>query len=181
MIENHTFKNMRYEDYTGVVFSNCILKNADMYGAEFSNCTFHGCDLNAYITGTKFTNCSFTLCEFSHAYIFRSQFKNCVLDSCTMDDTLLSTVDFTGTNFENVHWKGTIINSPPLIIDGIEYPITALDNGWMHVGCEFNTMEYFETRDKRYVASTEGLRSARFWRDNKQWIFDMLRSRGLYE
>lgn len=181
MIENHTFKNMRYEEYDGVDFANCFFKNADMFGAEFTNCKFYGCDLNSYIVGTIFTDCLFVDCEFSNAYIFRSQFKNCTLNECTMDDTLLSTVDFIGTNFSGVHWKGTIINSPPIIIDGIERPITALDSGWMHVGCIYNTMEWFYNVSDREAIEVAGPGGAKFWKKNKDWIFAMLKARGLYD
>lgn len=94
---------------------------------------------------------------------------------------MLSTVDFTGTKFENVEWEGTTINSPPLIIDGIEYPVVALDNGMMHVGCHFAPMKWFFDAPLREAAILEGLRAARFWRKNKAWLLHLLKARGLYK
>ncbi len=162
-------------------FSDCDLSKADLLGAEFKHCKFQFSKLDAYITGAKFENCSFIDCSFDKAYIFRSQFLNCDLSCCSMTDALLSTVDFGGTEFRNVRWHGTCINSPPLIIDGIEYPVVALDNGYMHVGCEFNTYEWFWNTDEKHSAAMEGLRARRFWKRNKQWIFDMLKARKLYD
>jgi hypothetical protein len=97
-----------------------------------------------------------------------------------MNDTMLSTVDFTGTDLKNVKWHGTVINSAPLIVEGIEYPIVALDNGYMHVGCEFNTIDWFWKTDEKHSAAMEGLKARRFWKRNKTWIFDMLVARKLY-
>lgn len=183
--EDFLASDLRRVDFTRAEFINCDFRDvnfekADFLGAIFKSCDFHGCNLSAYLTGVRFENCDFVECDFDRAYIFRSQFKNCDLTLCKMTDALLSTVDFTNTDFEAISWHDTIINSPPLIVDGIEYPVVALDNGYMHVGCEFNTYEYFYTRDDRYVASTEGLRSIRFWKKNKGWIFKMLKDRGLY-
>lgn len=98
-----------------------------------------------------------------------------------MQNALMSTIDFTGTEFHEVEWRdGTSINSPPIIIDGIEYPVVALDNGYMHVGCEYNTYDWFWNTDEKHSAVMEGLRARRFWKRNKQWIFEMLKARKLY-
>lgn len=167
-------------EFVNCDFHNCDFERADFLGAIFTNCDFYRCKLNSYITGVRFTNCDFIDCSLDEAYIFRTQFKNCDFSCISMNDTMLSTVDFDGTEFRNVRWKGTCINSAPLIVEGIEYPVVALDNGYVHIGCEFNTYEYFYTRNDRYVASTEGLRSARFWKKNKSWIFKMFSDRGLY-
>lgn len=183
--EDFHASDLRRVDFTRAEFTNCDFRDcnfekADFLGAIFTNCDFRRCNFNSYLTGVRFTNCDFVECEFDNAYIFRAQFKNCDLTLCNMTNALLSTVDFTNTDFEAVCWHGTIINSPPLIVDGIEYPVVALDNGWMHVGCEFNTMDWFWNTDEKYSASMEGLRARRFWKRNKRWIFDMLVARKLY-
>lgn len=182
MIENQTYKNLRYKIFVGEEFHNCNFSQAEMLGAEFVECAFYACNFErALLTGTTLENCHFFECSFTYSYIFRSQFKYCSLTDCFFEGAMLSTVDFTGTKFENVEWEGTTINSPPVIIDGIEYPVVALDNGWMHVGCEFNTMKWFYETDERVSARMEGLRARRFWKKNKEWIFHMLKARGLYE
>lgn len=184
--ENYFNKPFAYTDFTQSEFKDCEFEDcgftkADFLGAIFVGCDFFRCDLDmAYLTGVRFEHCRFIECSFNEAYIFRSQFKNCEITLCTMRDAMLSTVDFPGTDFDSVSWNGTSINSAPLIIDGIEYPIVALDNGYMHVGCEFNTMDWFYTTEEQYSARMEGLRARRFWKQNKKWIFDMLVARKLY-
>ena len=176
------FRDFTGSEFTKCDFHNCDFTRADFLGAILTDCDFFRCNFSSsFLTGVRFENCTFQYCKFDEAYIFRSQFKNSQLLECSMGSAMLSTVDFTGTEFSEVMWNGHYINSAPLIVDGIEYPIVALDNGYMHVGCEFNTYEYFYTRSDRYVASTEGLRSARFWRKNKEWIFKMLKDRDLYD
>lgn len=168
--------------FTRCDFYDCDFTRTDFLGAIFTRCHFFNCTFNkSFITGVRLENCHFHKCEFDDAYIFRSQFKNCHIKECSMTGAMLSTVDFTGSEWDEIRWNGTLVNSAPLIIDGIEYPVIALDNGYMHIGCEFNTYEYFYTRDNRYVASTEGLRTRRFWKKNKKWIFDMLEAQGLYK
>lgn len=172
---------MKYKILADLTFKEIDYSGVSFLGAEIDNSTFIECNFNeALLTGAIFNNCAFIRCNFSEAYIFRSQFKHCVLEHCLFEETLLSTVDFTGTNFRNVSWQHTVINSPPLIVDGIEYPIVALDNGYMHVGCEFNTYEWFYNVDNKIIASMEGLKARRFWKKNKLWIFEMLKARGLY-
>lgn len=168
-------------ELTNCSFHNCDLRRSDWLGAVVKKTNFISCDFStAFLTGVRFENCTFDSCNFDEAYIFRSQLKNCDLAACSMNDTMLSTVDFHGTDFINVRWKGTCINSPPIIIDGIEYPVVILDNGYMHAGCEFNTYDYFFSLDNRYLASTEGLRSARFGKRNREWVLKLLSDRGLY-
>ena len=183
--EDFHASDLRRVDFTRSEFVNCDFhdcdfEKADFLGAIFTNCDFYRCKLNSYLTGVRFTNCDFIDCEFDEAYIFRTQFKTCDLSCCSMSNALLSTVDFEGTEFRNVRWKGTCINSAPLIVEGIEYPVVALDNGYMHVGCEFNTMDWFWNTDEKHSARMEGLRARRFWKRNKRWIFDMLVARKLY-
>lgn len=181
MNENQTYKDLRYKILIGEEFHNCNFDRAEMLGAEFVECAFYGCNFErALITGASFENCHFFECSFTFSYIFRSQFTYCSLTDCVFDKAMLSTVDFTGTLFKDVEWEGTRINSTPLIIDGIEYPVVALDNGWMHVGCHFAPMKWFYETDERESAKMEGLRARRFWKKNKKWIFDMLVARGLY-
>ena len=168
-------------EFTNCDFHSCDFARADFFGAILIGCDFFRCTFpRAFLTGVRFEHCSFYKCEFDETYIFRSQFKYCGILESSMSGAMLSTVDFTGTDFKDVRWNGTIINSPPLIVDGIEYPVVALDNGHMHVGCEFNTMDWFWNTDEKHSAAMEGLRARRFWKHNKKWIFDMLVARGLY-
>ena len=192
MFKDQEFKNEDFYDgpfartdfsqseFTNCDFYECDFEKADFLGAIFTNCDFHRCNFNAYLTGVRFINCDFYECNFDEAYIFRAQFKNCDLNEGSMTNALLSTIDFTGTNFINVKWRETVINSPPIIIDGIESPVVALDNGYMHVGCTWGTYEWHWNCPDREVSAMEGLRSRRFWKKNKKWIFDMLEARGLY-
>jgi len=167
-------------EFTGCDFYECDFEKADFLGAIFIDCEFHRCNFNSYITGTTFKDSEFHECNFDHSYIFRSKFEDCNLNNGSMTDALLSTIDFRNTEFKNVKWRDTYINSPPIIIDGIESPIVALDNGYMHVGCTFDTYEWHWNCPDRDVIAMEGLRSIRFWKQNKKWIFDMLEARGLY-
>lgn len=171
-----------HSEFTNCNFHSCKFERADFLGAIFENCDFYRCVFDrAYLAGVRFNDCNFIDCSLNEAFIFRSQLLNCDLNCCSMHDVMLSTVDFTGTEFRNVRWKHTCINTPPLIVEGIEYPIVALDNGYMHVGCEFNTYDWFWNTDEKHSAAMEGLRARRFWKRNKQWIFDMLKARKLYD
>lgn len=186
LIDQHFTGNLARADFRHSEVANssfeCNLERAEFLGAEFFNCTFRKCSFtSAFLTGVRFTGCTFTKCDFDEAYIFRTQFKNCTIEDCVLGQAMLSTVDFTGSTLKNVDWQGTPINSAPLIIDGIEYPLVALDNGHMHVGCEYNTYEWFYNTDEKHSARMEGLRARRFWKRNKQWIFDMLKARGLFK
>ena len=176
-----TREDFSYAEFTNSDFVNCDFSRAELLGATFTDCSFIHCKLSALITGTSFEKCEFDDCDFGDAYIFRSQFKSCTILDSSMGECLLSTADFTGSTLNNVDWRGAPINSPPIIIDGIEYPIVALDNGHMHVGCEYNTYEWFYNTDEKHSARMEGLRARRFWKRNKQWIFDMLKARKLYD
>ena len=185
--DQHLSGNLAKADFSfcevvNVSFSLCNLERVEFLGAEFFNCYFTECNFtSAFLTGVRFTGCTFTKCNFDEAYIFRSQFKNCTIKDCALGEAMLSTVDFTGSTLENVDWRGTPINSAPIIIDGIEYPIVALDNGHMHVGCEYNTYEWFYNTDEKHSARMEGLRARRFWKRNKQWLFSLLEARGLFK
>lgn len=171
-----------YSEFTNSDFHDCKLERAEFLGAEFQGCDFVRCDFTkAFLTGAIFEKCIFMDCKFDEAYIFRSQFKDCIFEAGSMTNALMSTIDFSGSKLNHVKWRDTFINSPPLIIDGIEYPIVALDNGYMHVGCELNTYDWFWNTDEKYSAAMEGLKARRFWKKNKQWIFDMLKVRGLYD
>lgn len=170
-------KSFSYEDFELKKY-----KEVSFLGSQFTRCIFMNCDFSeALLTGVIFRNCEFYTCDFDSAYIFRSQLKDCQLIDCSFTEkTLMSTVDFAGTEFVDVTYNGTQITRPPVIIDGIEYPIVALDNGYMQAGCEYNTYEWFYNAGTRTAAGLEGLRSARFWLKNKAWIFEMLKARGLY-
>ena len=178
-LSRHSFK---YSEVSSCEFNECKFAATEFLGSVFNNCTFTNCNLGgAFLTGVVFEECGFVNCYFGHAYIFRSQIKNCTIEGGSLGDAMLSTVDFTGTSLQNVDWRGTPINSAPIIIDGIEYPVVALDNGHMHVGCEYNTYEWFYNTDEKHSARMEGLRARRFWKRNKQWIFQMIESRGLFK
>lgn len=181
--QSENFSKMDFSDseFNGCTFYSCDFTKVDFLGAIFTNCTFSYCNFaGSYITGVRFEYSDIRQCDFDDAYIFRSQFKKCGFYKGSMNCALMSTVDFTGTKIYNLLWNGHPINSPPVIIDGIEYPVVALDNGFMHVGCEYNTMDWFWNTDERHSARMEGLRARRFWKKNKKWIFDMLVARGLY-
>jgi uncharacterized protein YjbI with pentapeptide repeats len=173
---------MKYKIIKNETFDMETFREVSFLGAEFDNCIFMNCDfLEAFLTGVIFRSCEFYGCNFDKAYIFRSQFKDCQLVECSFsEETLMSTVDFSGTTFVEVTYNGLIITKPPLIIDGIEYPIVALDNGHMQVGCEFNTYDWFYETDEKESARMEGLKARRFWKRNKTWIFQMLAARKLY-
>jgi len=187
-IQEQTFQSndLRRSDFSHSTLTNCDFTDvnfsqSEFLGASFLDCEFTVCNFNrALLTGVQFSRCQFNECNFDEAYIFRSQFLACGISGGSMTDTLLSTADFANTNIKSLNWHGTIINSPPLIVDGIEYPVVALDNGYMHVGCEFNTYDWFWNTDEKHSARMEGLKARRFWKKNKLWIFDMLKARGLY-
>jgi hypothetical protein len=186
LLDQHFTGNLAKADFRHSEVANssfqCNLERAEFLGAEFFNCTFTECNFtSALLTGVRFTGCSFARCNFDEAYIFRSQFKNCTIEDCELGNAMLSTVDFTSTSLKNVDWRGSPINSAPIIIEGIEYPVVALDNGHMHVGCEYNTYEWFYNTDEKHSAKMEGLRARRFWKKNKQWLFFLLESRGLFK
>lgn len=171
-----------HSELTNCDFADCDLRRSEWLGAVLHGCDFVRCDFrSALLTGVSFESCSFVDCSFDEAYLFRSRMINCGVSGSSMNDAMISTVNFDGTEFHNLHWKGTCINSPPLIVEGIEYPVVALDNGYMHVGCEFNTYDWFWNTDEKHSAAMEGLRARRFWKRNKQWIFDMLKARKLYD
>jgi uncharacterized protein YjbI with pentapeptide repeats len=173
---------MKYKIIKNEIFDGQDFREVSFLGAELENSVFMNCNFGeALLTGVIFTSCEFYGCNFDLAYIFRSQFKNCQITDCSFtQSTLMSTVDFPGTTFVDVVYNDLPIGRPPLIIDGIEYPIIALDNGYMQVGCEFNTYEWFYNTDEKHSARMEGLKARRFWKKNKKWIFDMLEARGLY-
>lgn len=173
---------MKYQEIADAQYDDYDFSEKSFLGSEFRNCVFLNCSFDdAYITGAQFIECQFYSCSFDGAYIFRSQFKKCELVECTFYGALVSTVDFSGTEFRDVKWReDCLINKPPIIIDGIEYPVTAFDNGHMQVGCHYASYEWFLNTDEKHSAAMEGLKARRFWKRNKQWIFDMLRARGLY-
>jgi uncharacterized protein YjbI with pentapeptide repeats len=171
------FKIIHFETFDGQDF-----REVSFLGSELNDCVFMNCDFGeALLTGVIFRKCEFYSCNFDGAYIFRSQFRDCQLVDCAFtQNTLMSTVDFSGTEFVDVLYNGLPITKPPLIIDGIEYPIIALDNGYMQVGCHFASYDWFWETDEKHSARMEGLKARRFWIRNKAWIFDMLKARKLY-
>lgn len=173
---------MKYVELADAQYDNYDFDEQSFLGSEFRNCIFLNCSFQqAYLTGTQFIECQFFSCSFNDSYIFRSLFKNCEIIESTFNNAMVSTVDFTGTNFSNVEWlRDCVINSPPVIIDGIEYPVTAFDNGHMQVGCHYASYDWFWNTDDKYSAKLEGLKARRFWKKNKEWIFKMLEARGLY-
>ena len=167
-------KNRQYvnEDYFEVSF----------LGSEFRECIFLNCDFTgAFLTGVQFIDCEFYDCSFNKAYVFRSLFKKCVFNECTFYDALLSTVDFDQTQFQQVKWaKDFVINSPPIVIDGLEYPVTLFDNGYMQIGCFRDSYKYFFESPDKEASKLEGLKSRRFWKKYKHWLLELAKLRGLY-
>lgn len=174
---------MKYQEIADAQYEDYEFEEVSFLGSEFRNCIFVECTFDeAYLTGTQFIECQFFSCSFNGAYIFRSLFKKCELVECTFYGAMVSTVDFTGSSFTNVRWReDCLINKPPIIIDGIEYPVTAFDNGHMQVGCHYASYEWFFNGNNRTAAGLEGLKAARFWSKNRNWIFQMLKDRGLYD
>lgn len=174
---------MKYVEVADAQYENYEFEEVSFLGSKFRNCIFVECSFNeAYLTGTQFIECQFFSCSFNDAYIFRSLFKKCELVECTFYGAMVSTVDFSGTEFGNVEWReGCSINKPPIIIDGIEYPVTAFDNGHMQVGCHYASYDWFWNTDEKHSAAMEGLKARKFWKKNKRWIFDMLKARRLYD
>lgn len=174
-------KEFELEEYHHCNFSESRFEKADFLGAIFTDCDFSAADFTrAYITGARFENCDFTYAKFDGAYIFSSNFKNCNFTCATMDSVLLASVEFPGSNFTNVEWEGIPINRPPVLVQGIGNHIVALDNGHMHIGCRYGDYDWFWNCPDREVSAMEGLKSRRFWKKNKKWIFDMLKAQDLY-
>jgi hypothetical protein len=171
----------RLAEYHNHDFSEGRFERADFLGAIFTDCNFAAADFTrAYITGARFENCDFTFSKFDGTYMFSSQFKNCNFTCSEMTDVLLATVDFIDSPFTNVDWQGMAINSPPLLIQGIEYPITVLDNGYMQFGCKLDRIDWFCIADGKEMTALDGIASRRFWAKNRDWIIAMLVARGYY-
>jgi hypothetical protein len=170
-------------DFSHAEFNNCDfidfnLERSDFLGAQFTNCDFLRCNLSSFFTGVEFKSCTFQECDFDEAYIFRTNFESCDITRCSMVKTLLATVQFPNTHFCDVRiTEHLAISSPPIIIEGLEYPITVYDNGFMEFGCALNTQEWFcETATARDIAELEGLRAVKFWKKHKPWIVEMIKS-----
>jgi hypothetical protein len=188
-IQDQTFQSndLRRSDFSHSTLTNCVFTDVnftqtEFLGASFLDCEFTGCNFHrAFLTGAQFARCEFNECNFDDAYIFSTQFKLCEIYGGSMSNTLLSRVEFPETRIDSLNWHGTPINRPPVIVEGIEYPIVALDNGHMHVGCQYDTYENFWNSEGRKWAKEDGLRALRYWKKHKQWVFDMLKARGLYD
>jgi uncharacterized protein YjbI with pentapeptide repeats len=189
-IQDQTFQSndLRRSDFSHSTLTNCVFTDVnftqtEFLGASFLDCEFTGCNFHrAFLTGVQFARCEFNECNFDEAYIFRSQFLDCDLVDCTFTQaTLMSTIDFSGTGFVECTYNGTKIRRPPLIIDGLDFPIVALDNGFLQVGCHYATYELFYMASIREAAKLDGLKASRFWRKNKAWIFMCLEAQGLYK
>lgn len=171
-------QDFSYSEFVNCDFHGCDFTKADFLGSQFINCDFHRSTLEgSYITGAIFKNCDFHHTSFNGAYIFCSQFDNCDLHHCSIVDTLLSTVDFKNTDFGKVTYReGHTINSPPIRIEGMDYPITVYDDGYVQFGCAFNTKEWFLSAEGRDMTLLEGLKARRFWGKNRHWLVPFLES-----
>lgn len=170
--------DFRYAEFTNCDFTDTNFHRSDFLGAKFINCDFVRCNLSSFFTGVEFKNCDFNGCGFDDAYLFRTNFENCNISNCSMRRTLMATVQFPGTKLTNVRLDDQLlINSPPVIIEGLDYPITIYDNGFMQFGCALNTQEWFcETATKRDMIELDGKRAAKFWEKHKPWIVEMVRN-----
>lgn len=170
--------DFRYAEFTNCNFFKVNLERSDFLGVTFTNCSFSESSLNSFFTGVEFKKCIFNECNFDEAYIFRVNFENCEITDCSMRKALLATVLFPGTKLTNVRLNDELlINSAPITIEGLDYPITLYDNGFMQFGCTLNTQEWFlETATKRDMIELDGKRAAKFWEKHKPWIVEMVRN-----
>ena len=169
LYKQQAFENCHAGDFPHAEFEECHFENCtlgNLTGAEFRECSFTNCTLEL-LAGTQLENSVLNKCEFK--FVFRVSFKGSHITNSNFETA--STI-LNGT-FADCTWKGKPFKRPPIIIEGLEYPITVLDE-YMEVGCQHETIEWFRNADNRVAAGAEGLRAARFWKRNKAWILEML-------
>jgi len=205
--ENLEGVDFSYADLRNTKLLNCNLKSAnfyraDLWGAELDGSALDFADFtradlfgafmrqtqasssiftHAYMCGLNCHGSDLSNAIFDGAYMFGTNLHSCNLENSSFDSTNLVDVEFANSNFIGVKWKdGIVINRPPISIHGLDYPITIVD-GWMDVGCQSNPISWYEkdAPGKRGIAALEGLKSARFWKKNKQWIFELISAAGI--
>lgn len=117
--------------FSGTSFSATTFIDASWSGCQFNHCTFTDCDLHRIsIIGTTFVGCSFTDVRLARSNVGSSTFTGCNWNGLNFDHAhwsdlkLLSCtgtritgegligdqVDFTGSQFNDMHLTGARIN-----------------------------------------------------------------------
>jgi uncharacterized protein YjbI with pentapeptide repeats len=164
------------------VLSHSNFERADILGAYLRDVIAYKVNFSfAYICGTDCTESDFLQSNFDHAKIFGSNFTKTNLIRTSMIDTLITSVDFKESNFNQVQWReGIEVNRSPILIQGLDYPVTIFDNH-MEVACQHNTIDWFmnDTPGNRGIGAMEGLKSRRFWKRYKKPIFELIKAAGI--
>ena len=86
--------------------------------------------------------------------------------------------NLTDANLTGAKWRNSIvISKQPIQLSGLDYAVTILDRH-MQIGCELHALAEWETFDDRRIASMDGARSLRFWRDHKAALIALARGAG---
>lgn len=199
MFHNQTFED---QDLRGVNFSRLDLSMSNFYGCNLSGANFEGailhstsfieCDLSETnfsfvdLYGTEFILCNIERAVFTRA-VFRgvtsansqflkSKFTDCLfygselgpMRECALYDCQSSTSEF--KELADSTWNANPVSNV-VTITGLDYPVTFLGDK-LSIGCQTESLEWFESESQRTAASLEGLKSARFWRKFRDPILD---------
>ncbi len=160
-----------YSEFTECDFTSASLEKAEYLGAIFTKCIFDAALMDqGYLCGAQFIECSFIQTSIREAYVFCTSFAKSQLIHTSFKESMLSNVDLKDANIQAVEWAKGVINKPPVTIDGLDYPITVYDNGYIQFGCAYNTKEWFLSAEGRDMTLLEGVKARRFWGKNKNWL-----------
>jgi uncharacterized protein YjbI with pentapeptide repeats len=115
MIENKLFEHIDYrlgflpfEVYENCRFVNCNFYNSDLLNVTFRECVFDSCELslvntkNTALNDIRFIDCKLVGVQFDECnpFLFRVDFKNCILKLAAFNKTKLKNTCFKNCNLQ---------------------------------------------------------------------------------
>jgi len=150
------------------------LSGADLSGADLSEASLSGANLSkASLSGANLSRADLSEASLSWANLSWAN-----LSWANLSGANLSGADLSEANLSWATWReGVVIERHPLLINGLDYRVTILDNH-MQIGCQFHSLEEWASFDNRSIAEMDGKTALKFWGQFRDMLLGMAKADG---
>ena len=131
---------------------------SNLRDADLSNANLY----NAYLSHADLSHA-----DLSNAYLSRADLSNADLIYADLSNANLS-----NANFENTKRGDWIINSTPIVMQGLSYEVIIFDEH-MEIGCEHHSFNAWSEFTDEEIFSMDGNRAKEFWENHKLTLLTM--------
>ena len=154
------------------------LRDANLYGADLRDANLYGADLrdanlrNANLYGADLRDANLQGSRLSGASLVGADLRDANLRDANLRDanlrgSRLSGASLVGADLRDAVWpNGITIKKTPLLLFGMRWPVTVLDE-YVQIGCQLHKTSEWAAFDDDAIARMDGRTALRFWRQNK--------------